>query len=163
MGADELARAMIHRDEHVGPSLPDGDRLGHVRAPDLIDPLSDDRPVMGMRISLDGSLRCQKIVLLHDPPYPTGGGTDAPMPKPRPYLPVTFPRKRRGFDDGLDMLQKRAVAAGPLRTTTTWGPRLIGGMARNTMPVHRRPGDDGWGDSEWPVVFHQHGRVGGGK
>lgn len=48
--ADERAGAAIDRDEDRGTSLLGGDRLGHVRAPDLVDPTSDDSTNMRVDI-----------------------------------------------------------------------------------------------------------------
>ena len=139
MGADEFARAMIERDEDIGATFPGRDRLGHVRTPDLINPFGHDLAVMGMRVALDWPLRRQQVVFLHDPTCATGGCAHPLSPQPRPDLAISLAGKGRGFDDRADMLEKRAVAAGPLRPTTTWRSSVIVGIARVAMPVCRRP------------------------
>src|SRR6056297_3134257 len=62
MGANVLARAMIHGDEHIGAPLAGGNSLGHVGAPDLIDQVGDDRAIMWMGVLLNGALWREQFV-----------------------------------------------------------------------------------------------------
>ena len=62
MSTDELARAMIHGDEHIGAPLTSGDRLGHICPPHLVDPVGDNRAIVRMGILLNGALRREQIM-----------------------------------------------------------------------------------------------------
>lgn len=75
--ADELARAGVNGDEDIGAALGRGDRLRHVRAPDLVHPLRHDRPVMGVREPWRWPVGRQQAVLLHEPPHPPRRRPDA--------------------------------------------------------------------------------------
>lgn len=157
MGADELTRAVIDRDEHIGAPLPGGDRLGHIGPPDLIDPVGDDGAIMRMGIALNRALRCEQVVLVHDPPDPARGRAHALGPQSRPdftFGALTRPHrghgrasplagKRRGGDDRLNVDQQlgvtaRALRPPPLRRTTRIGG--LGTIGGSTMPVDCRPG-----------------------
>src|SRR6056297_2917104 len=143
MGADELARAMIDRDEDIGAPLTSGDRLGHVGAPDLVDPVGDDRAIMRMGVPLNGALRREQIICLHHPPCPPRGCAHALGPKPRPDLAIALAGKGRGGDHGLDVAQQLGVTARALRPPSLRSTPRVGGLGaicRRTMPVNCRPG-----------------------
>ena len=143
MGADEFARAMIDRDEHIGAPLADGDSLGHVCAPDVVDPVGDDCAVVRMGILLDRALRREQVMCLHDPPHPARGRAHTLRPQPGPDLAIALAGKGRGGDHGLDVEQQLGVTAGAPWATPSWWARRIGGPAtggRTTMTVDRCPG-----------------------
>jgi hypothetical protein len=134
---------MIDRDEDIGAAFLGRDRLAHVCAPDLIDPVGDDGARMRVGIALDRSLRREQVVLVHDPPHPARGGAHALGPQPRPDLAIPLAGKGRGGDHGLGVDQQLGVAARALRPTPLRRTPRIGGpgaICRRTMPVDRRPG-----------------------
>src|SRR6056297_688095 len=143
MGADELTRAMIDRDEHISAPLTSGDRLGHVCAPDLVHPVGDDGAIMRMGIALDRALRREKIVCLHDPPSPPRRRAHTLRPQPGPDLAVALAGKGRGIEHRLDVDQQIGVTARPPRATPSWWARHIGGLGtgtRTAMTVNHCPG-----------------------
>src|SRR6056297_275034 len=143
MGANVLARAMIHGDKHIGAPLAGGNSLGHVGAPDLVDPVGDDGARMGMCVALDRALRREQSVFLHDPPHPPRCRPHSLRPQPRPDLAIALAGKGRGGDHGLDVELQLGVTAGALWAAPPWWARRIGGPStggRTTTAVDRCPG-----------------------
>src|SRR6056297_3126116 len=143
MGADQLARAMIDRDEHVGAAFARGHRLGHIGAPDIVDPVGDDRAVVRIGVPLDGPLRREEIICLHDPPHPPRSRAHTLRPQPGPNLAIALAGKGRGGDHRLDVEQQPGVTAGAPRAAPLRWASSIGGPGtgdRTTMTVDRCPG-----------------------
>ena len=76
MNADDFRIGVFHGDENIGPTFPDGDRLGHVRSPHFIDLVGDDRSIV-RSLGASNAMRSEQAVLAHHAPHTAGARTNA--------------------------------------------------------------------------------------
>src|ERR1700704_4908468 len=96
MHADDFRIGVFHGDENIGPTFPDGDRLGHVRSPHFIDLVGDDRPIVRLSLGASNAMRREQAVLAHHPSHTAGARTNASKSHPCPYLAVALAMKAGG-------------------------------------------------------------------
>ena len=84
--ADAFAVAVIDGDQDVGHALGQGDALGHIGAPQDVHGLGGDGAVVRLVRSLADPVRCQQVVLPHQPAHPSGRAADAGKAQTGPDL-----------------------------------------------------------------------------
>jgi len=140
---DDLAGAVIDSDEDIGAAFIDGDGLGHIGSPDLVDAFGDDGALMRMSGPVLGPVGGHQAVVPHDTADATRGGSDAGLTQAGPDFAVALPLERGGFDLLLNSLEKVGVAGRALRSTATRHRGLVGrfGFGAGTMAMNGGPGD----------------------
>src|SRR5512133_2610328 len=134
--ADTFTVAVIDGDEDVRPALGQGDALGHIGAPQDVHGLGGDGAVVRLVRSLADPVRCQQVVLPHQPPHSSGRAADAGKAQTGPDLAVALAGETALGDRLLDVLQQgrvvaRSHGAGPAFGHNRCLPVAIHGRRRN--------------------------------
>src|SRR5512132_2564415 len=134
--ADAFAVAVIDGDEDVRHALGQGDALGHIGAPQDVHGLGGDGAVVRLVRSLADPVRCQQVVLPHQPPHSSGRAADAGKAQTGPDLAVALAGETALGDRLLDGLQQgrvvaRSHGAGPAFGHNRCLPVAIHGRPRN--------------------------------
>ncbi len=109
MNADDFRIGVFHGDEDVGLAVGGRDCLRHVRSPQLVDAISDNRPVMRFGLCSPSAMRREQSMFAHDAPHPTWARANASAAQPRPYLAIALAVKTRTRDVTTDMFGQFGV------------------------------------------------------
>src|SRR5262249_52349873 len=119
--------------EDADLTLPGGHGGRHVRAPELVRALGEDRAVVGLGVVRAADpLGGLEAVLPHQPPDPLLGGPEALVAEPGPDLAVALAVEGGPGQDAADVADQLLVGARALRAALLGLGLLLGGEA---LPV----------------------------
>src|ERR1019366_5942536 len=118
MNADDFRVGVLHRDKDIGAAFRDGDGLGHVSPPHLVDLVGDDGSVMYFLVPTFGAMGREQSVFAHHPPDASRAGANSIVTQARPNLAVALAMKAGCSDLLADMIGEFCVQARADRSRT---------------------------------------------